>query len=190
MLADTHTQGLLETAITAFTDRGDWQEVLDEIPIPAYTTDADGAVTYWNQACVNFAGRQPQLGEDQWCVTWRLYTLAGDPLPHDDCPMAEAIKSRRPVRDKVAIAMRPDGTRRAFKPYPTPLFDETGDMNGAVNLLVDVSHEQANALEEQASRCRRLLQATTDLEACKILSSMARSYADVAASLRSSEQPA
>lgn len=190
MLAESQTQGFLDTAITAFTGRDDWQEVLDDIPVPAYTTDVDGAVTYWNQACVSFAGRQPQLGEDQWCVTWRLYTLAGDPLAHEDCPMAEAIKTRRPVRDKVAIAMRPDGSRRAFKPYPTPLFDENGDMCGAVNLLIDVSHQQAEALEEQASRCRRLLQATTDSATCTILASMARSYADVAADLRSARQEA
>ena len=41
--------------------------------------------------------------------------------------MAVAIKEKREVRGEMAIAMRPDGSRKAFIPYPTPLFDEDGD---------------------------------------------------------------
>jgi PAS domain-containing protein len=141
-------------------------------------------VTYWNQACVEFAGREPQLGEDRWCVTWHLYTMVGDALAHEDCPMAEAIKTQKPVRGKVAIAMRPDGSRRAFTPYPTPVFDESGRLSGAINILIDVSDEQAQALGEQAARCKRLARATNDPQASGILANMARTYASTAATLR------
>ena len=141
-------------------------------------------MTYWNQACVDFAGREPELGQDRWCVTWKLYTMDGDFLPHHECPMAVAVRTREPVRGKVAIAMRPDGTRRAFTPYPTPFFDEAGEMAGAVNLLVDVTHEQAGALADQAARCKRLSRSTTDPEAAQILSTMARDYAASASALR------
>ncbi|MFP5329720.1 MAG: PAS domain-containing protein [Alphaproteobacteria bacterium] len=165
---------------------GDWRASLDALPVPVYTTDADGAVTYWNRACVEFAGREPELGQDRWCVTWQLYTTSGEPLPHSECPMAEAIRTRSEVRDKVAIAVRPDGSRRAFTPYPTPLFGKDGAFVGAVNLLIDVSEEQAEALAEQASRCRRLRQATTDPQAAQILDEMAKGYAENAAALRQS----
>ena len=67
-------------------------------------------ITYWNQACVSFAGREPQLGQDRWCVTWRLFTIDGDPLPHEECPMAIAIREKKSIRTEIAIAMRPDGT--------------------------------------------------------------------------------
>ena len=60
--------------------------VLDSLPIAIYTTDADGWITYWNQACVDFAGREPQLGEDRWCVTWRLFTQEGESLPTMSAP--------------------------------------------------------------------------------------------------------
>jgi PAS domain S-box-containing protein len=184
MLSAAKPQLYLDTALEALRGDGDWRSVLDNLPVPIYTTDANGAVTYWNQACVDFAGRKPQLGEDRWCVTWQLYTMAGEPLPHDECPMAEAIKTRKPVRGKVAIVMRPDGSRRAFTPYPTPTFDSVGDFSGAVNLLIDVTDEQAGTLAEQAARCRRLSRATHDEQASKILASMACSYADTAAALR------
>jgi PAS domain-containing protein len=181
-----NAEHFLATALTALRDRDDWQAALDELPVPAYTTDADGAVTYWNQACVDFAGRVPQLGEDRWCVTWQLYTMGGERLLHEDCPMAEAVKTRKEIRGKVAIAMRPDGSRRAFVPYPTPLFDKDGDFSGAVNLLIDVSHEQAAELAAQAARCRRLARAMTDAKTSEILAEMASGYAATAETLRSS----
>lgn len=171
------------TAIAAF-GQDDWQRVLDALPVPVYTTDPEGAVTYWNQACVDFAGRVPQLGSDRWCVTWQLYTTTGEFLPHEQCPMAEAVKSKREVRDKVAIALRPDGTRRAFRAYPTPLFDQDGSFTGAANLLLDISDEQVEALTDQAARCRRLSRSTLDPEASAILSNMASDYDETAKSLK------
>lgn len=184
MPAANQPQDYLDTALRALGSDGDWKSVLDELPVPIYTTDAEGDVTYWNRACVDFAGREPKLGEDRWCVTWRIFTTDGDFLPHDQCPMADSIRKRTPVRGKVAIAARPDGTRRAFTPYPTPLFGKAGELTGAVNMLIDVSDEQRAALSDQASRCRRLARATLDTEACKILRSMARGYEDTAAALR------
>ena len=161
----------------------DWRAVLDELPVPIYTTDTEGAVTYWNLACIELAGRVPQLGEDRWCVTWRIYTTEGDFMPHDQCPMADAVKNREIVRDKVAIALRPDGTRVAFRPYPTPLFDSDGGFTGAINMLVDVSDEQVDALNRQAERCRRLAGATYDREVSGMLDKMAAGYERNAAEL-------
>ncbi len=181
-------QQYLQAALTALQSESDWRTVLDELPVPVYTTDIEGAVTYWNRACIEFAGRVPQLGSDRWCVTWQLYTLTGEFLPHEDCPMAEALKTKKEVRGKVAIAMRPDGTRRAFRPYPTPIFDRDGALSGAVNLFLDVTHEQAKELAEQAARCRRLARATTDSRASDILWSMAQEYAANAAALGAEAQ--
>jgi PAS domain S-box-containing protein len=185
MLTATQAESHLHTALAALDSRSDWKSVLDQLPVPIYTVDADGAVTYWNQACVDFAGRQPELGKDRWCVTWKIYTTTGQLLPHDQCPMAEAIRKSRPVRGAVAIALRPDGSRVAFAPYPTPLFDQAGRLKGAVNMLIDISEEQSAALAEQASRCRRLAGATYDREICETLGAMAKDYERAAADLRS-----
>jgi PAS domain S-box-containing protein len=176
MLARHHPDQILDTAVNALSVGPDGHRILDELPAPVYTTDPEGRVTYWNHACVDFAGREPVLGQDRWCVTWQLYTTSGDPLTHEDCPMAQAIRERKPIRDAVAIAERPDGSRVAFRPYPTPLFDEQGNFTGAVNLLIDVSDQQAEALADQASRCRRLADAMYDRTTSKVLSSMAEGF--------------
>jgi PAS domain S-box-containing protein len=118
------------------------RELLDALPAAIYTTDAAGRITYYNEAAVALAGRRPQLGSDEWCVTWRLHWPDGTPLPHDQCPMALALKEDRPVRGYEAIAERPDGTRVPFIPYPTPLHDAAGNLVGAVNMLVDISQRK------------------------------------------------
>ena len=173
---------MLEEALYALAGDG-WALALDRIAAPTYVTDAEGNVTYWSRACVEFAGRTPELGSDRWCVTWKLYTTGGDPLPHHACPMAVAIKEQRAVRGAVAIAERPDGSRRAFKPYPTPLFDASGSLTGAVNLLVDVTAEQGRELRVQAERCRRLAKSVNDSQASRVLDDMAIGYESSAASL-------
>ena len=82
--------------------------------------------------------------------------------------------------------MRPNGSRVAFRPYPTPLFDKAGDLKGAINMLIDISEEQAETLKEQAARCRRLANSTEDLAAREILRSMAAGYDRSAQSLQHS----
>lgn len=177
MLARHDPEHLLDTAINVLSaDCIERRAMLDELQVPIYTTGSNGAVTYWNRACVDFAGREPELGQDRWCVTWQLYTTTGEPLPHENCPMAEAVKQQRPVRDTVAIAERPDGSRVAFKAYSTPVFDEAGTFTGAVNLLIDVTDEQCVALHDQADRCRRLAGATYDRQTSKVLDDMATGF--------------
>ena len=115
------------------------REIIEAIPAAVYTTDAEGRITFFNHAAVEFSGRVPELGTDSWCVTWKLHNMDGTPLPHDQCPMAVALKEKRPVLGCEAVAERPDGERRTFTPYPTPLFDEQGRLMGAVNMLVDIT---------------------------------------------------
>ncbi|MFB6448091.1 sensor histidine kinase [Bradyrhizobium tunisiense] len=115
-----------------------FRDLLQALPAAIYTTDAEGCITFFNQACIDFAGRTPKIGE-MWCVTWKLYLPDGTPLPHDECPMAIALKENRAVRDVEAVAERPDGSRICFMPYPTPLRDERGELVGAVNMLVDIT---------------------------------------------------
>jgi PAS domain S-box-containing protein len=118
------------------------QDLLAAVPAAIYTTDADGKITYFNEAAVDLAGRTPTLGSDEWCVTWKLYNPDGTPLPHDQCPMAVALREGRPIRNAEAVAERPDGTRVPFIPFPTPLRDVSGKIVGAINMLVDISERK------------------------------------------------
>jgi PAS domain S-box-containing protein len=150
-------------------------DLLSAIPAAIYTTDAEGKITYFNEAAVELAGRTPTIGSDEWCVTWRLYWPDGRPLPHDQCPMAMALKEGRPIRGYEAVAERPDGTRVPFIPYPTPIRDAQGNVVGAINMLVDISRrkdaetQQRVLLNELSHRIKNNMQMLSSL-----LSSAAR----------------
>jgi PAS domain S-box-containing protein len=132
-----------------------FRDLLDALPAAIYTTDAAGRLTYYNEAAAELWGHRPALGSSEWCGSWKLFWPDGTPLPHDECPMAVALKEDRAVRGLEAACERPDGTRVPFIPYPTPLHDETGKLIGAVNMLVDIT-ERKRTEEQQALLVREL----------------------------------
>jgi two-component system CheB/CheR fusion protein len=153
---------------------GRFRDIIEALPAAIYTTDAAGCITFYNEAAAEMWGRRPELGDDQWCGSWRLYWPDGTPLPHDECPMAVALKTRRPVRGVEAIAERPDGTRVPFAPYPTPIFDASGELIGAVNMLVDLT--QRKQAEEDAQQLASIVEFSDDAIISKDLSGVIRSW--------------
>lgn len=123
--------------------------MLDALAAAIYVTDRDGRIVYFNPACVKFCGRVPELGTDQWCATWKLFYPNGAPMPHDECPMAIALREGRVVHGLEAIAERPDGTRVWFEPHPAPLFDDHGQVVGGINMLVEIT-ERRQSYDAQA----------------------------------------
>lgn len=178
MLATEATERVLRDVVHAVENGDDGLfAALDVIPAPLYVTDASGVITYYNPACVGFAGRTPAVGKDQWCVTWKLYANDGSFLPHSECPMAITLQTKQPVRGMTAIAERPDGTRVNFLPFPTPLFGPSGEFVGAVNILIDVTEfRQIKELRSQAERCRRLANSLGDQATVDVLRRMADDY--------------
>jgi PAS domain-containing protein len=49
-----------------------YREFLDALGVAVYTTDADGRITFYNEAAATFWSRRPELGEE-WCGSLRLF---------------------------------------------------------------------------------------------------------------------
>jgi len=128
-----------QTRLSPQMDEGGAAIVLGALPVAVYTTDAAGKITYYNEAAAGLWGVRPELGISEFTGAWRLFWPDGTPLPHNECPMAVALRERRPVKGIEVIAERPDGTRVLFAPSPVPLFNSEGVLTGAVNTLVDLS---------------------------------------------------
>ena len=156
----------------------------DLFPAPVYAIDVEGALIYFNSASVEFAGRIPSLGDDRWCVSWKLRDDQGIAIRHDQCPMAVAVREARPVRGIEAYAERPDGARTRFRPFPTPAIGHDGKLVGAVNLLVPVDGEAERKLLATAAKCRNLAQWVSDTKASDTLRHMADECEGQAAVLR------
>lgn len=115
-------------------------------PSALYTTDADGWLTFYNDAAAELWGYRPVLGKARWCGAWRIYREDGTSLPHDECPMAIALREGRAVRGVQAVIERPDGTQVRFRPFPSPLRDTDGTLVGGANLLMEIGSTKQNAL--------------------------------------------
>src|SRR6476469_6487217 len=118
-----------------------YREFIKALGVAVYTTDADGRITFYNEAAVELWGRRPALGEE-WCGSWKLFWPDGTPMLHGECPMAIALHENRPIRGMTAMAQRPDATFVDFEPYPTPLRDADGQLVGAVNVMVDITERR------------------------------------------------
>jgi PAS domain S-box-containing protein len=137
-----------------------FRQFVEALDIAVYATDVVGRIVYFNEAAVDFWGVRPELDKHEFCGSWKLYWPDGSVLPHNECPMAIALRERRPVRGYTAIAERPDGTRVPFTPYPTPIFDSSGELIGAVNMLIEVSDQ--HKAEADTHRLAAIVESSND----------------------------
>lgn len=119
---------------------GSLADILEALPAAIYTADTDGRITFYNRSAAQLWGCEPVVGQSLWCGSWKLYRPDGAVMPHEECPMAVAIRERRVVRGVETVIERPDGSRTAVMPHPTPLFDASGRFVGAINMLDDITH--------------------------------------------------
>jgi len=154
-------------ALTEFLAAGDarqneaFREIVETLPVAVYATDAEGRLTYFNDAARKLSGRMPELGTDKWCVTWKIFLPDGTPLPHDQCPMAMALKGESVPNGIECVAERPDGTRFWFTPYPAVLRDGEGRIVGAVNVLVDITDRRTAEIEAR-EQFRAIIETTPE----------------------------
>lgn len=116
-----------------------YRDLIQALPAAVYTCDERGRITLYNQAAVALWGREPEMGKDLWCGSWKIYRTDGQLLPLDECPMAVTLREGRPIRGQEIVIERPDGTKRHVLPHPEPIRDNAGKIIGAVNMLVDIT---------------------------------------------------
>ncbi len=149
-------------------------ELLHALPAAIYITDAEGRITFYNEAAAAMWGCRPNLNSDQWCGSWRLFWPDGTPLPHDQCPMAIALRENRPINGMEAAAERPDGTRVPFMAFPSPLRDATGKVVGGVNMLVDITERKR--AEQVAQQFASIVESSDDAILSKDLDGIIRTW--------------
>ena len=158
-----------------------FRELVNALPAAVYTTDPSGRITYYNEAAAALWGCRPDLGTSDWCGSWKLFWPDGRIMPHDQCPMATAVKKQQAIRGLEAVAERPDGTRVPFLPFPTPIFNASGVFVGAVNMLVDITERKR--AEEATQRLASIVDSSDDAIISKGLDGIIRSWNSAASRL-------
>ena len=134
------------------------QQIIRSLPVAIYTCDKDGYITLFNEAAAELWGRKPEIGKDLWCGSWKITKPDGSPLPLDSCPMAVSLKEGRPVYGEEILIKKPDGQVRNVLPHPQPLFNASGEITGAVNMLLDITEvkKTQKALLKNEEKFRQL----------------------------------
>ena len=119
----------------------EFHRLLESLPAGAYTCDADGLITYFNQHAVALWGRTPALNDskDRFCGSFKLFSKNGEPIAHDQCWMALALRERKEYNGQEIVVERPDGARATTLAHANPFIDGEGNLLGAVNVLVDIT---------------------------------------------------
>lgn len=127
-------------------------QLISLMPAGVYTCDGDGRITFFNRRAAGIWGTTPVVGADlqRFCGSFRLLQPDGTPIPHDQSPMAAAVRSAIAIRNREAIIERPDGSRITASVNIDPLFDSDGKHCGAINVFQDVSDAKRIASQQQA----------------------------------------
>jgi signal transduction histidine kinase len=134
-----------------------FRRLLEKLPAGAYTCDAQGLITYYNERAVELWGRAPRLRDpvDRFCGSFKLLSPDGATIPHADCWMALALRNDRAYDGCEILIERPDGDRRVVLAHANPMHDDDGRLVGAVNVLVDISdRKRAEDAVNNANRAK------------------------------------
>lgn len=123
-------------------------DLLEDLPVAVYTCDKHGYITSFNKAAVKLWGKTPEANKDKWYINWQIFNIDGTPLNLEDAPTARVLKYGKAVKQQEILIKRPNGSVSYILSNPKPLFDENGQLTGAVNTLIDIT-EQKNAETKQ-----------------------------------------
>jgi PAS domain S-box-containing protein len=172
---------LYQTAIVDLADRKRFEEkvqrseeryrtLFDLVPVAIYVCDANGIIRECNRRAVELWGREPTGNgeEPRFCGSYKIYYPDGRLMPHDECPMARALRGEKLTPENLEIVIeRPDGERRNVVPAPHVLTNKHGKITGAINCLFDIT-ERKHA-ETTAMRLAAAVQSSHDAIAAKTL---------------------
>jgi PAS domain S-box-containing protein len=151
-----------------------FRHLLENLPVAVYTCDKNGYITFYNKHAVELWGREPEIGKDLWCGSLKIFTPEGNPLPLDSCPMAIVLKTGKEIEQQEIIIERPDGKLLYVNPYPKPLFDENGNLEGAMNMLVDITRRKSD--EEKAAMLSSIVKSSNAAIISKTLNGIVTSW--------------
>jgi PAS domain S-box-containing protein len=159
---------LYQTAIVDLTERKRSEDALrrsearyrtlfDLVPVAVYTCDAEGVIQAFNRRAVELWGRTPQGhngDEEKFCGSFKMYYPDGRPMPHEECPMARALRGEQlRAKDLEIVVEQIDGKRRNVIVAPRTLTNDDGEIIGAINCVYDVTeHKRAEEQQEALYR--------------------------------------
>ena len=152
--------------------------LFEHLPFAVYVCDREGLVLRYNRRAAELWGRSPTLRDpaERFCGSYRMFRPDGSLLPHDQCPMAEVLRTGVPVREGEVHIERPDGSRGIALVDIEAVKDSGGNIVGAVNCFQDITERKRG--EEAALRLAAIIESSDDAIVGKDLDGTITSWND------------
>ncbi len=105
--------------------------------------DSQKKYVFANAAAEKILGvsRKVILDRDFEQPEWRLTSVKGTPLSDDENPFTQVLEEHKGVYGAKVAIERPDGKRVIISVNASPLIDKTGELEGMVGILSDITEE-------------------------------------------------
>lgn len=132
---------------------------LELIPVGVYVVERNGIIHGYNRRAAELWGRYPRRDDPQerFCGSARMFTPDGQPLPHDQSPVADVLSDGVARSDLEVMMQRPDGSRINVSLNIGPLRDATGKLIGAVCCFQDITERRR--FEDELTRAKEAAEA-------------------------------
>src|SRR5258707_4759678 len=136
--------------------------LFEQLPFAVYVCDRNGLVLRYNRRAAELWGRSPKLGDpdERFCGSYRMFRPDGSLLPHDQCPMADVLRTGVSVREQEVHIERPNGSRGVALVDIEAVKDSGGNIVGAVNCFQDITERKRS--EEAALRLAAIIESSDD----------------------------
>lgn len=131
------------------------------------TVDTTGRIVYSNRSAEQILG----IGKDilnryYYGREWNSLDEQGNPFPPDQLPLAIALREQRSVADVQHQIVDSDGVAKWLSVNAAPLFDDTGQLIGAIASFRDITgvKRTEQALKERAAELERFNSLMVDRE--------------------------
>lgn len=131
--------------------------IVETIPNGITITDCNGQITFANPAAERILGLTRSAITQRTCNDpgWKITTADGKPFSDEELPFSRVMRSGQPVYGVEYAIERPDQTRAILSINAAPLRDRTGQIEGVVIALTDIT-ERKRAEQERQQRLYEL----------------------------------
>ncbi len=118
------------------------QRIFEVLPIGLWFADKDGRLLRGNPMGVKIWGAEPRVPMSEYGVfkAWRLPSR--EPVKPDEWALARTIRTGAAIVDELLEIESFDGRRKMILNYTAPVFDEAGQVDGAIVANLDVTDQK------------------------------------------------